>query len=176
VRKLTLTTTTSEPVEIELERRESEPAGSYLLRIGDRTAEVECESIDDSHGWLRVHGRVVPYHLLRNDRDISVWLHGRIHHVRRVDPADRAGQDSPQAVEDLTAPMPGTVLKIIVNSGQTFDAHAPLVVMESMKMEMTLSATAAGRVKEITCQEGALVEMGELLVKLEAIPGDDDAS
>ncbi|KAB2945072.1 MAG: acetyl-CoA carboxylase biotin carboxyl carrier protein subunit, partial [Phycisphaerae bacterium] len=50
-----------------------------------------------------------------------------------------------QAVE-VKAPMPGTILKILVKPGDVVTAHQPLVVMESMKMEMTLSASGAGRV------------------------------
>jgi 3-methylcrotonyl-CoA carboxylase alpha subunit len=66
---------------------------------------------------------------------------------------------------DLTAPMPGTVLKVLVAPGQRFEAHAPLVVMESMKMEMTLSAPHAGRVGMIECRPGQLVAMGAVLMR-----------
>ena len=63
--------------------------------------------------------------------------------------------------------MPGTILQLKVKAGDTVEANQPLIIMESMKMEMTLSAPYAGWVAAINGQEGQLVDMGTLLVKLE---------
>ncbi len=63
--------------------------------------------------------------------------------------------------------MPGTILKVFVSVGQRFEAHAPLVVMESMKMEMTLSAPHPGKVKEVACRPGQLVAMGAVLMRFD---------
>jgi biotin carboxyl carrier protein len=53
-----------------------------------------------------------------------------------------------------------------VAQGDTFAAHDPLVVLESMKMEMTLSAPAPGQVTAVRCAPGDLVEMGATLLQL----------
>ena len=68
--------------------------------------------------------------------------------------------------------MPGTILKILIDEGETFAAHEPIIIMESMKMEMSLSAPHAGRVTKIECQVDQLVDMGAVLARLEGI--DDD--
>jgi acetyl-CoA carboxylase biotin carboxyl carrier protein len=50
--------------------------------------------------------------------------------------------------------------------GQTVSAGDTLVILESMKMEMPVEATAGGTVKEIRCQEGQPVNEGDVLVVL----------
>ena len=72
--------------------------------------------------------------------------------------------------------MPGTVLKVCVQAGDRVEPQAPLVVVESMKMEMTLAAPAAARVREVVCAVGQMVEPGTVLVRLEPLEPDDAAS
>jgi acetyl/propionyl-CoA carboxylase alpha subunit len=64
------------------------------------------------------------------------------------------------------APMPGEVVKILVESGQSIQAGAPLLVINSMKMENTLYAHSAGLVADIFVQEKTLVKAGDRLLKV----------
>jgi acetyl-CoA carboxylase biotin carboxyl carrier protein len=64
----------------------------------------------------------------------------------------------------LTAHITGTVWKIVVKVGQAVSAGDTLVIIESMKMEMPVEATAGGTVKEIRCTEGQAVNEGDVLV------------
>jgi biotin carboxyl carrier protein len=65
--------------------------------------------------------------------------------------------------------MPGTVLKVSVAVGDVVQPQQQVVLLESMKMEMTLSAPAEARVTAVNCKEGELVQMGAVLVSLEAV-------
>jgi len=65
--------------------------------------------------------------------------------------------------------MPGSILHVNASPGDVFAAHAPLVVMVSMKMEMTLTVPHAGKVKEVCCQPGQLVEIGAVLMRFEEL-------
>jgi biotin carboxyl carrier protein len=67
----------------------------------------------------------------------------------------------------IVAPMPGKVLRILVQPGQDVAARQPLVVVEAMKMENELSSPRAGRVKEVTAVEGQSVEAGRILIIVE---------
>lgn len=158
-----------EPVEVLLERTDEQNREAYNVQLDDRRTEVEIESLPDGSGRLRLHGRVVRYHTLMQENTIQVWIDGRTYHLKTVDRTAKRTSDvaSGPSASALTAPMPGTILKINVDAGDTFEAHQPLIVMESMKMEMTLSAPKAGCVKEISCDVGELVEMGKVLAKLE---------
>jgi biotin carboxyl carrier protein len=67
----------------------------------------------------------------------------------------------------LVAPMPGTVLRVLVAAGDEVQARQPLVVLEAMKMETPVSAPFAGRVSAVHAEQGASVAAGALLVELD---------
>jgi 3-methylcrotonyl-CoA carboxylase alpha subunit len=67
----------------------------------------------------------------------------------------------------MIAPMPGVLTKVLVSIGQTVVAHQPLVVLEAMKMEHTISAPSAGVVRQLPYTPGARVAGGALLVELD---------
>jgi biotin carboxyl carrier protein len=69
--------------------------------------------------------------------------------------------------------MPGTILKVLVTQGDKVAAGQALIVMESMKMEMTLSAPQAGWVSSVACSEGQMVNMGALLATLKELTDRD---
>jgi acetyl/propionyl-CoA carboxylase alpha subunit len=67
----------------------------------------------------------------------------------------------------VTAPMPGTVIKVLVEAGQHVAARQPLVVLEAMKMETPLSSPYDAIVRSVHVAEGDRVAGGALLVELE---------
>ena len=69
---------------------------------------------------------------------------------------------------DVNAPMPGKVLQVLVEPGHTVEEGQPLLVLEAMKMENVIKATAAGTVSEVPVNEGDAVEKGSLLVGFES--------
>jgi 3-methylcrotonyl-CoA carboxylase alpha subunit len=68
----------------------------------------------------------------------------------------------------LEAPMPGTLIKVLVDEGQLVAARQPLVVLEAMKMEHVVAAPYAGVVRRLPFRAGALVAKGAALVELDA--------
>jgi acetyl-CoA carboxylase biotin carboxyl carrier protein len=68
---------------------------------------------------------------------------------------------------NVPAHITGTVWKIEVKVGQTVAEGDVVVILESMKMEMPVEATASGIVKSIECKEGQAVEEGATLVVVE---------
>jgi pyruvate carboxylase subunit B len=67
----------------------------------------------------------------------------------------------------LRAPMPGLVVRVLVEPGQEVAAGSGLVVLEAMKMENELKAPAAGTVGAVRAQTGQAVEKGEVLVEFQ---------
>jgi 3-methylcrotonyl-CoA carboxylase alpha subunit len=80
--------------------------------------------------------------------------------------AERAGR--PHGAASLEAPMPGTLIKVLVDEGQLVVARQPLVVLEAMKMEHVVIAPYDGVVRKLLFGTGALVAKGAALVELEA--------
>jgi 3-methylcrotonyl-CoA carboxylase alpha subunit len=168
------------PLEVLVERLGGSKHNAYRFCIGEKKGEIEIGCAGQGEGWVRLdttahgspaHGTFVPYHVVRQDGRIQVWVAGKTYSFEVVDGAARRtearGPRADRRSDRLTAPMPGTVLKIAIQAGESFEAHQPLVIMESMKMELTLSVPHLGRVADITCREGQLVEMGAVLVRLE---------
>jgi biotin carboxyl carrier protein len=69
--------------------------------------------------------------------------------------------------QNVTAPMPGKVVRVLVDTGDLVETSQGLVVVEAMKMQNELKATRPGRVIEIRAREGETVGAGETLVVLE---------
>jgi biotin carboxyl carrier protein len=69
--------------------------------------------------------------------------------------------------QQVLAPMPGKVVKILVKAGDEVKARQGLVVVEAMKMENELRSPKDGRVSDVLVAEGASVEAGRLLVVVE---------
>ena len=67
----------------------------------------------------------------------------------------------------VKAPMPGKVVRLLVQPGEEVTAQQGMIVIEAMKMENELTAPRAGRIAEIPVREGTLVESGRVLVVLE---------
>lgn len=67
----------------------------------------------------------------------------------------------------VPAHITGTVWKILVQVGDSVVAEQPLVILESMKMEMPVESPEAGRVLSVDVAEGASVDEGDVLVTLE---------
>jgi len=82
---------------------------------------------------------------------------------RRRSASPAATRDGPQ---EIRAPMPGKIVKILVSENQEVVQGAGLLVIEAMKMQNELRAPRAGRVEKIYVAEGMGVEMGSHLVRL----------
>jgi len=74
------------------------------------------------------------------------------------------------AAPEVTAPMPGKVLKILVAEGESVEHGQPLVVIEAMKMETTLYAESAAMVKKIQVAAGAMVDHGAVMIEFSPAP------
>jgi acetyl-CoA carboxylase biotin carboxyl carrier protein len=67
----------------------------------------------------------------------------------------------------LEAHITGTVVRVEKRPGDAVRAGEPVVILESMKMEMPVEATSDGRVAEIRCSEGQPVSEGDVLAVIE---------
>jgi biotin carboxyl carrier protein len=85
-----------------------------------------------------------------------------------VEAAERArGRRGGAGNEGLAAPMPATVIKLLVEPGAEVQRGEVLLLLEAMKMELPIRAPRDGRVKALHCRPGELVQPGTALVDLE---------
>jgi biotin carboxyl carrier protein len=87
-----------------------------------------------------------------------------------ADPRDwRPGSSGAGAggAENIVAPMPGRVVKVLVSAGETVEAGAGIVVVEAMKMQNEMQAARGGRVSSLRVREGDTVCAGDVLASIE---------
>jgi len=70
-------------------------------------------------------------------------------------------------VEPIKAPMPGLILKVLVEEGQEIKKGEPVLILEAMKMENVFKATTDAVIKSIKIKEGQAVEKSTILIELE---------
>jgi biotin carboxyl carrier protein len=99
----------------------------------------------------------------------TVTVRGRSHLVEVLDPRRRRranALDASEGPQEILAPMPGMVVKVLVAEGQQVSSGDGLLVIEAMKMQNEIRASRTGRVEKIHVREGAGVETGFKLVRL----------
>ncbi len=69
-------------------------------------------------------------------------------------------------MSEITAPMGGKVIDVKVKVGDSVNDGDEVVILEAMKMELPVVATASGSVKEIKCKKGDAVEADAVLIVL----------
>ena len=103
----------------------------------------------------------------------TLWVDGHRHEVEALDERMRAIRELAGASAEasgpapLVAPMPGMIVRVQVEVGDVVQVGQGLVVMEAMKMENELRASASATVKAVHARVGSAVEKGALLLELE---------
>jgi 3-methylcrotonyl-CoA carboxylase alpha subunit len=97
---------------------------------------------------------------------IYVQLRGRSVKVIRVDPTRAAASGASGGAGSSHAPMPGVVVSVLVAPGQPVKKGDALMVIESMKLQMTIAATLDGEVAELPLAVGQTFQRNAMLVRL----------
>jgi 3-methylcrotonyl-CoA carboxylase alpha subunit len=131
-------------------------ASASTVQLQGEVLQVEREGLRQQHLAIR--------------RGDSLYLHyaGELRSIQRVDPIAEV-EASHQHHGGLTAPMNGSIVRVLVEAGQQVEAGTALVVLEAMKMEHSIRAPHTGTVKALYCSEGEMVSEGAVLVELEEI-------
>jgi biotin carboxyl carrier protein len=126
--------------------------GLYGLVHGDRRIELAAQPTDDG-ATLSIGGVEYVAEVVDEARARLMALAG--------------GRTASSARRELKAPMPGLLVRVLCEPGQTVEAGQPLVVLQAMKMENELSLPRAGTVTRVEVVAGATVEQGQVLVIVE---------
>ncbi|MEU5861976.1 carboxyl transferase domain-containing protein [Nonomuraea sp. NPDC047529] len=143
-------------------------AGQRRFRVGisdgDRShpLDVEIDRFDEHSGRITVNGR--------RFRLMSA-THGPIHLVEVDGVTHRISRDEGGVVR---SPAPALVVATPLSAGDEVEAGAPILVLESMKMETVLRAPFRARVRECAVSVGSQVEAGAPLMRLEPLAGAED--
>jgi 3-methylcrotonyl-CoA carboxylase alpha subunit len=139
--------------------------------VGDVSGKVAFEQVG-SRTIARTESERFAGDVRIDERGVAVTIEGTTTRFAFAAPPDleRASRGGAGAGSDaVSAPMPGRVLKVAVEPGDTVAERDLLVVLEAMKMEHRIEALRDGVVKSVAVTAGALVAGGAPLVELEAI-------
>ena len=112
---------------------------------------------------IEIAGKRHRFYVLHHRDASTVWLDGRTYYLPRTRNS-ASGHASSSGSDEVTALMPGKLLRIEVAVGDTVSEKQPVAIMESMKMESTLYASKTGRVSEIRCEPGQVLDMGQVVM------------
>jgi 3-methylcrotonyl-CoA carboxylase alpha subunit len=143
-----------------------------ILRINDAVYETSNVVLRDGMITFALDGQQVRVHVVRAEDALLIAFHGRSYQLHKQESLslDALGgaQGAAAGPVNLQAPMPGTIIKVLVQKGDDVAANQPLLVMEAMKMEHTIVAPYAGVVSAIPFGPGQLVSGGATLIELDA--------
>jgi acetyl/propionyl-CoA carboxylase alpha subunit len=152
---------------------EIEPLGAreFRARLDDQTMSADAVEIGAGTFSILLAGHAFEARVSRDghgESDLLVRCAGRDFRVQVRDPRSwRAGRRA--AIEaagpqQVVAPMPGKVVRLLVSVGETVEAGRGLVVVEAMKMQNEIRAPKSGRVERVLVAEGQAVRTQETLL------------
>lgn len=133
--------------------------------FGFAFGELEIRAHENGLVRFAVDGRMRDASVSRIRHDVTVQFEGRdtiFHHVQSLGAEEDASSES-----RILSPMPGRVALVSVVEGASVAKGDPLVTMEAMKMELSLTAPRDGKIASVTVVAGDQVSEGALLVELE---------
>jgi len=153
-------------------------SGSGALRVAVDGVRVEGEFESAPGGVvLRQDGRVLDIAVGPTGREVMA-AHRRARVIATVESErerarGRRRSGAGAAEQELRAPMPGRIVKLLVKDGDAVEAGQALMIMEAMKMENELRAEAAVVVESVEVAEGQNVEADAILMRF--VPPESSA-
>jgi len=156
--------------QISIQRREA----VVLAEVDGRRYKLKLRDLGDSE-YLLIDGNTVYSCRVENSHnhpdDIEVSLRGVSYPVKLTDPkrlrSAQSGGEHDKGIARIVAPMPGKVVRLLVEAGTEVEAGAGILVVEAMKMQNEMKAPKAGHVVSIHSQVGSTVNAGDVLAVIE---------
>jgi len=138
----------------------------WQISIDGQTTLARGKKLEGDRFAVELDDRRLIASVVAVDEKRSVFLNGSTYSLLRDDPLHLVEAGGAQG-GGLTAPMPGKVVALLAQPGQKVDKGAPLLILEAMKMEHTITAPGAGTVKAFCYAAGEQVSDGAELVEFE---------
>jgi acetyl/propionyl-CoA carboxylase alpha subunit len=138
----------------------------YRGRLADRDHALQLVARADPAFEVDIDGRVHRLHVVESGQVLHLFREGRYTMLRAASTEDTL-QATDQADEgSLVTPLPGTVVAVHVSTGERVERGAPLLTIEAMKMEHTVTAPYAGTIERIPFGLADRVAAGAVLVEI----------
>ncbi len=139
---------------------------AFDIAAGKRKISAEFVSCEKNNLAVLVDGKRVTARMAAEGRAMTIFRAGRA--VTMSLYVHGSEDDAESGEGRITAPMPGKIVSVMVKKGQDVEKDQPLLVMEAMKMEMTIRAGLSGVIEELPVAVNDQVQDGALLVAIRA--------
>lgn len=143
---------------------------SASMLLNKEKFDFNFRKIDSNCISLELNGKNVPAYFGESDNHVFVCVDGEYFTFDKVKDEEKhyGTEDSANADREVIyPPMPGSIVKILVEKGQKVKEGDGLIIIEAMKMETTLYSTIEGIVKEINVKQGEQADSDKVLVVIE---------
>jgi biotin carboxyl carrier protein len=138
--------------------------------VVDDGVPVDAVEVAPNTYSILLNGRAFEAIVIPAPEGMLVRCAGREFHAVVSDPrawrGSRGALFGAEGRQQVTAPMPGKVIRVLVSAGETVEANQGLVVVETMKMQNEIRSPKAGTIERIFVGEGQAVAAGEALVAI----------
>jgi biotin carboxyl carrier protein len=151
---------------------DAQPDGTYRATIGDRHYTVTVQRQHDGEMMLLLNGKPLRANIAtqkatgKHPQRHYVHWDGNTYELSAAERSSSRRQGSANTPGNLNAQMPGQVIQVLVQVGDTVEAGQTLLIMEAMKMEIRVAAPKDGVVKHLSVKAGETVDRGQILVEI----------
>ncbi|MCX7909280.1 MAG: hypothetical protein N2560_07175 [Ignavibacteria bacterium] len=143
-----------------------ETSGS-IIKIDNNEYPLEIEKYSDNILKISIDGEQKVVYVANDNNNCYVFIDGDQYTLQKTDEnilEDKVIEAKEKDIEFIKPPMPGSVVKLLVEKGKEVEEGAPIIVVEAMKMEITLYSSINGIVSEINVEPGQQVDADKVLV------------
>lgn len=142
----------------------------YKFSTDGLETDAEILEINENCLLIRHSGEKFICYIAEDENSYYLSVEGQIYQFNKVKDEENYWDTQEQSTLDrqvVRPPMPGNIVKIMVEKGQAVREGDPLLIIEAMKMETTIYASLDGVVKEINTQQGEQVDADKILMIVE---------
>jgi biotin carboxyl carrier protein len=148
----------------------SESADTLEATVNGRKYRLNVRRLEGGGFWFGWNDRSTEVIAVSKDEGYDVAIRGRQIHVEFLESNKRLrrhGAGTHSGVFDVRAPMPGKVVRVLLDKAEQVQAKQGIVVIEAMKMQNEIRSPKSGRIVELAVSEGDAVGLGDLIARVE---------
>ncbi len=168
------------PLELKIKDRKAkvevlnQTGNIYHVKIDGKEYKLDVLQVESSVYSVIYNGKSINLELIEGDTANQYKVNTRTDHfkIEVIDPIIRykssvAGK-SLKTENNIEAPMPGRIVKIIVSEGDTIEKDDTAIIVSAMKMESEYKAPVSGTVSKIHVSEGDTIDGGAILIEIDS--------
>jgi biotin carboxyl carrier protein len=154
---------------VEMTRQRTD--GQWHCKLGEQELQLDVNVITPDVISLICEGKAFELRRERSPQGNRIWIGGEFYEGEVSDPRSFRGRKRRATVDTgprrLIAPMPGKVVRVLVNEGDSVEPGQGIMVIEAMKMQNEIKSPKGGTVQRIAAPSGTSVSAGDLLAVVE---------